>query len=321
MVMNYLQGGAAINCFARVCGVDLRIVDVGVLSPLPANGGLIARRVAAGTRNFCIGPAMTRLETVQAIGVGIEVAEQAVAEDCNLLGFGEMGIGNTTAASVITAALTARPVREVVGRGTGADSITLERKVSVVERALALHSGHLTDPLELLERVGGLEIAAMCGFCLVAAAHRRPVLADGFIATAAAALALRMRPIVRDYLFVAHSSVEPGHRSPKGNRHMRRALNQTANAAARTKGSIFEIVYRRSVPRLGHNQTIGALAHRQCRLIWLILHQGVRYEERGPAVTRQIKAKAHSENDPATPNSRYRIELPNTQHSNPAQGQ
>ena len=94
------------------------------------------------------------------------------------------------------------------------------------------------------------------------------------------------------------------HRSPKGNRHMRRILNQTANAAARTKGSIFDIVYRRSVTRLGHNQAIGVIAHRQCRLIWLILHQGVRYEERGPAVTKQSKQSAHFENDPATPKSR-----------------
>ena len=100
------------------------------------------------------------------------------------------------------------------------------------------------------------------------------------------------------------AGVNYSHRSPKGNRHMRRLLNQAANAAARTKGSIFKIVYRSSVPRLGHNQAIGAIAHRQCRLIWLILHQGVRYEERGPAVTKQSKAKAHGENDPATPKPR-----------------
>lgn len=212
MVTNYLHGGAAINCMAQVCGIDLRIVDVGVMTPLPATGGLIARRVAPGTRNFCAMSAMTRAETLQAMAVGIEAAQQAAADGCNLLGFGEMGIGNTTAASAITAALTARPARDVVGRGTGADDAVLQRKISVVERAMEFHAGHLTTPIDVLERVGGLEIAAMCGFCLGGAACRRPVLTDGFIATAAAALAIRLQPAVRDYLFVAHASVEPGHR-------------------------------------------------------------------------------------------------------------
>ena len=114
------------------------------------------------------------------------------------------------------------------------------------------------------------------------------------------------------------AGVNYSHRSPKGNRHMRRVLNQTANAAARTKGSIFEIVYRRSVPRLGHNQAIGAIAHRQCRLIWLILHQGARYEERGPAVTKQSKQKRTARMIRQLRTLGYRIELPNPQHSSPA---
>jgi len=117
------------------------------------------------------------------------------------------------------------------------------------------------------------------------------------------------------------AGVNYSHRSPKGNRHMRRVLNQTANAAARTKGSIFEIVYRRSVPRLGHNQAIGAIAHRQCRLIWLILHQGVRYEERGPAVTKQSKQRRTARMIRQRRTLGYRIELPNPQHSSPARVQ
>jgi nicotinate-nucleotide--dimethylbenzimidazole phosphoribosyltransferase len=212
MVMNYLHGGAAVNCIARVCGVELKIVDAGVMTPLPAADGVISRRVAPGTRNFCASAAMTHQEALAAIAMGIEVAQQAAADRCNLLGFGEMGIGNTTSASAITAALTGRPAPEVVGRGTGADDVILARKISAVERALAHHAGHLATPMDVLERVGGLEIAAMCGFCLGAAACRLPVLTDGFIATAAAALAVRMQPAVRDYLFVAHASVEPGHR-------------------------------------------------------------------------------------------------------------
>jgi nicotinate-nucleotide--dimethylbenzimidazole phosphoribosyltransferase len=212
MVLNYLHGGAAINCIARSCGVELKIVDVGVMAPLPAVSELIQRRVGPGTHDFCTAPAMTHDETLVAVAVGIEAARQAAADGCHLLGFGEMGIGNTTAASAITAALTSLPAREVVGRGTGADDAMMQRKVAAVERALAFHAGHLEQPMEVLERVGGFEIAAMCGFCLGAAACRLPVVTDGFIATSSAALAVRMQPAVRDYLFVAHASVEPGHR-------------------------------------------------------------------------------------------------------------
>jgi transposase len=117
------------------------------------------------------------------------------------------------------------------------------------------------------------------------------------------------------------AGVNYSHRSPKGNRHMRRLLNQSANAAARTKGSIFEIVYRRSVPRLGHNQAIGAIVHRQCRLIWLILHQGVRYEERGPAVTNRSKQKRTGRMIRQLRSLGYRIELPSPQHPSPTQAQ
>jgi nicotinate-nucleotide--dimethylbenzimidazole phosphoribosyltransferase len=211
MVLNFVRGGAAINCLARVLGIQLKIVDVGVIGPLPYSPELINRNVAHGTRNFCDGPAMTREETSDALRVGIDMANEAVADGCTLLGFGEMGIGNTTPASAIAAALTKRPVREVVGRGTGASDDCLQRKISAIERGLALHSGQLRTPIDILTSVGGLEIAAMCGFCLGAAANRRPVLTDGLIATSAAALAVEMQPAVKDYLFAAHASTEPGH--------------------------------------------------------------------------------------------------------------
>lgn len=211
MVLNYVHGGAAINCLARSGGIDLKIVDVGVIGPLPANPELVNRNVAHGTANFCAGPAMTRDETYCAFRVGIDMANEAVADGCTLLGFGEMGIGNTTPASAIAAALTLRPVREVVGRGTGADDGCLRRKISAIERGLALHREHLKTPFDILTNIGGLEIAAMCGFCLGAAANRRPVLTDGLIATSAAALAVEMQPAVKDYLFAAHASTEPGH--------------------------------------------------------------------------------------------------------------
>ncbi len=155
---------------------------------------------------------MTQDEALAAIHVGIEMADDAVASGCDLLGFGEMGIGNTTPASAIAAVLTGSPVRQVVGRGTGADEECLQRKISSIERALACHAGKLSKPLDILTRLGGLEIAAMTGFCLGSAAGRKPALTDGFIATSAGALAVQIEPNVKSYLIAAHASSEPGHK-------------------------------------------------------------------------------------------------------------
>jgi nicotinate-nucleotide--dimethylbenzimidazole phosphoribosyltransferase len=213
MVANYLRGGAAINALARAGGIELKVVDVGVLAPLGVCDGLVSRRVAASTRNFCLEPAMSEAEMQAALETGIELAAEAATEGCDVLGFGEMGIGNTTAAAAVTAALTGEPVANVVGRGTGVDEEGLARKRSAVERALARHAAQLTSPLGILRCVGGFEIAAMCGFCLGSAAHRIPVVTDGFIATSSAALAVRLCPAVAGYLFAAHRSVEPGHAS------------------------------------------------------------------------------------------------------------
>lgn len=212
MVANYLRGGAAINALARAGKIELQVVDVGVLTPIAVLDGLISRRAGASTRNFCQEPAMTVTEMHAALETGIELAAEAAAAGCDLLGFGEMGIGNTTSASAITAALTGEPVENVIGRGTGADDACLARKRRAVERGLALHAGEIGSALGILQSVGGLEIAAMCGFCLGAAAHRVPVITDGFIATAAAALAVRICPAAADYILAAHQSVEPGHR-------------------------------------------------------------------------------------------------------------
>ncbi len=211
MVLNFLAGGAAINALARSGGIDLKVVDAGVATPLPVAEGLIARRMAAGTRNFCETSAMSDSEMWAALGVGIELANEAVTDGCDLLGFGEMGIGNTTSASAITAALTGEALNGVVGTGAGADDECMARKRSAIVRALALHVDELHTPLGILRCVGGFEIAAMCGFCLAAAARRIPVVTDGFIATAAAALAVRMCPEVAGYLFASHRSAEPGH--------------------------------------------------------------------------------------------------------------
>src|SRR3984957_8305279 len=211
MVLNFLRGGAAINAFARAGGIELRVVDVGVATPLPETGDLISRRVAPGTRNFCTSPAMTRTEMAAALGIGIELAADSAAQGCDLLGFGEMGIGNTTSAGAIAAALTGQAPEAVVGLGAAAEDACMVRKRSAVRRALTLHAESLGDPLGILRCVGGLEIAAMCGFCLGAAARRIPVVTDGFIATAAAVLAVRICPASSGYLFASHRSTEPGH--------------------------------------------------------------------------------------------------------------
>src|SRR5450432_4866980 len=211
MVLNFLRGGAAINALARAGSIELKVVDVGVATPLPISGDLISRRLAPGTRNFCEEPAMTHAEMSAALETGIQLACDSAMAGCDLLGFGEMGIGNTTAASAITAAVTKQPTEALVGRGAGADDAGMARKRSAIQRALALHAGNLGSPLGVLRCVGGLEIAAMCGFCLGAAARRLPVVIDGFIATAAAAIAVRLSSASRDYVFAAHRSAEPGH--------------------------------------------------------------------------------------------------------------
>jgi nicotinate-nucleotide--dimethylbenzimidazole phosphoribosyltransferase len=154
---------------------------------------------------------MTEAEANEALEAGFAEAEAAVADGYNLLGCGEMGIANTTSAAAIAALLTGRPPAEMVGRGTGVDDACLSRKISAVERALALHGPNFEGQLGILRRLGGFEIAQMCGFFLGAASLRRPVVVDGFIATAAAALAVRMAPHAREYMFAAHRSTEPGH--------------------------------------------------------------------------------------------------------------
>lgn len=211
MVLNFLGGGAAINALARAGGIELKVVDVGVAAPIPVSSELISRRVAPGTRNFCDGPAMTQVEMNAALETGIELACDAALDGCDLLGFGEMGIGNTTSASAIAAALTGEPAEAVVGCGAGADDACMARKSFSIQRGLALHADSLASPLGILRCVGGLEIAAMCGFCLGAASRRVPVVTDGFIATAAAALAVRLCPASSGYLFASHRSTEPGH--------------------------------------------------------------------------------------------------------------
>ena len=212
MVFNFLNGGAGVNVLARHVGADVLVVDVGVDYDFNAVPGLINRKVARGTRNFAKGPAMTREEALAAVEVGIELANQAKSEGVSILGTGEMGIGNTTPSSAIIAAISGKSVREVTHRGTGINDASLENKIRVIEEGLALNKPDPRDPLDVLTKVGGLEIAAIAGLVIGAAANRLPVVVDGFISTAGALIASEMHPNVGEYIFAAHESVEIGHR-------------------------------------------------------------------------------------------------------------
>jgi nicotinate-nucleotide--dimethylbenzimidazole phosphoribosyltransferase len=213
MLRNIGAGGAAISVLARSFGYELMVTDVGVetdtsLLPLP---GVRYRRVGAGTRNFLRGPAMSEEEARRALEIGIETTGDAAAGGATLVGIGEMGIANSTSAAAILAAHTGLEPRRLVGRGTGLDDAGLERKIGVVEAALHVHRESFQDGLQTLAAVGGFEIAAMTGACLAAAACNLPVVIDGFIATAAAAIAQKIRPELRDYMFFGHRSAEGGH--------------------------------------------------------------------------------------------------------------
>lgn len=211
MVLNFLSGGAGINVLARHVGADVRVVDVGVDYDFDETAGLIRKKIARGTKNFAKGPAMSCAETIAALTVGIELAEQCRAEGIGLVGTGEMGIGNTTPSSAIIAAISGKMVAEVTHRGTGIGDEALANKIRVIEQGVALNMPDPKDPLDVLAKVGGLEIAAIAGLLLGCAANSIPVVIDGFISTAGALIASELHPHVRDYIFAAHESVEIGH--------------------------------------------------------------------------------------------------------------
>ncbi len=211
MVLNFLAGGAGVNVLARHNGVEVRVVDIGVDHYFGLVPDLIVRKIANGTQNFTKGPAMTREQAVLAMETGISLANDAAANGVTLLGTGEMGIGNTTPSSAMIAAFSGLPVRDLTHRGTGINDETLERKIGVIEKGLAVNRPDPSDPIDVLAKVGGLEIAGIAGLVLGGAANRIPVVIDGFISTAGALVASELHPHVRDYLFAAHQSVEVGH--------------------------------------------------------------------------------------------------------------
>ncbi|MBM3147582.1 MAG: nicotinate-nucleotide--dimethylbenzimidazole phosphoribosyltransferase [Actinobacteria bacterium] len=211
MVANFAAGGAAINVIGRHVDARVVVTDVGVDADLSGLQTIRHRKVRRGTANMTQGPAMSRDEALRAVEVGIELVDEAVSEGTGMFATGEMGIGNTTAGSAVIAALTGCPVADVTGRGTGIARDLLPHKVAVIETALEVNRPDKDDPLDVLAKVGGLEIAAMAGVMLGCASRRVPVVMDGFISAAAALTAVRLCSVARDYILPSHVSIEVGH--------------------------------------------------------------------------------------------------------------
>ena len=209
MVYNFLSGGAGVNVLARQCGCKVVVADLGVNHDFPAGTELRDCKVAKGTKNMLEGPAMTREQAIQSVLAGIELVDSE--PDLDIVGTGDMGIGNTTPSSAITAVLTGSPVAEITGRGTGLDDKGLSSKVAAIEKALAFNKPDPTDGLDVLAKVGGFEIGGIAGVIIGGARRGVPVVIDGFISGAGALIAQALAPQVADYIIAAHRSVEIGH--------------------------------------------------------------------------------------------------------------
>jgi nicotinate-nucleotide--dimethylbenzimidazole phosphoribosyltransferase len=211
MVYNFVRGGAGINVLARHANARLILVDVGVKNNLAPTVPIRHCKIKPGTDNMRLGPAMSREDAIKAIGVGIDIANELADQGINVVALGEMGIGNTTASSAITSVLTGRPVSPVVGKGTGIAPDFVNHKIQVIAEAIACNNPNPKDALDVLTKVGGLEIAALAGVVLGAASRGMLVMLDGFIASAAVLVAYRISVAVRPYLMASHLSEEPGH--------------------------------------------------------------------------------------------------------------
>ena len=213
MVHNFVAGGASINVLARHAGARVEVADLGVAVDFDADLPIFHKKVKKGTANFAKGPAMTREEAVASIEAGIGIVDELTAKGpVHLLGTGDMGIGNTTPSTAIIAVFSGLSVEQLTGRGTGLDDDGLKVKIAAIEKGLAVNQPDPDDPLDVLAKVGGLEIGGLAGLVIGAAAHGIPVVCDGFISTAGALIACKLAPAARDYLFASHNSVEIGHR-------------------------------------------------------------------------------------------------------------
>jgi len=224
MVQTFLAGGAGINAICRHVGADVYVVDMGIIADftdgnMPDNDRLIIHKIAPGTANFVQGPAMSRQQAEQAVMLGFQEASRLFQDGVEIIGTGDMGIGNTTPSAAIGAVLCGTDLAEMVGRGTGIDDEGLSRKQGVIRRGIEANNPNPKDGLDILSKIGGFEIGGIAGCALAGAYHRRPVMIDGFISTAGALIAHAICPTVAQYLISGHCSEEPGHR------HMLQHLN------------------------------------------------------------------------------------------------
>jgi nicotinate-nucleotide--dimethylbenzimidazole phosphoribosyltransferase len=211
MVLNFIRGGTGINVICRQIGAKVLVVDIGIAGKTGSFLGIIHRKIAQGTQNMCKGPAMTSDQAVQAIETGIEVLKDEFNKGLDIIGTGDMGIGNTTASAAICAVMTGKTAAEVTGKGTGLDEKQLQHKIEIIKQALDINRPNKANALDVLAKVGGLEIGGLTGVILGAAARRVPVMIDGFISGAAALIAAGLCPLAKDYMIAGHISVEPGH--------------------------------------------------------------------------------------------------------------
>jgi len=211
MVYNFIRGGAGINVLARHVGAKVIVVDMGVACDLEKHAELVIKKVNYGTKNMTKGPAMTREEAVKSIENGIAVFEEEFKKGIDIVGTGDMGIGNTTPSSAIASVITGRPAKDVTGRGTGIDDKALNNKIAIIEKAIKINKPNSNDGIDVLSKVGGFEIGGLAGVILGATSKRIPVIIDGFISSAAALIAYKIEPKTRDYMIAAHCSVERGH--------------------------------------------------------------------------------------------------------------
>jgi len=211
MVQNFLQGGAAINVLAKHAGAEIGVVDIGVNFDFKNCPGLTHKKIAPGTKNMSQGPSMTRQQAEEALQTGIDLAQNSADKGTDVIASGDMGIGNTTPAAAIMSVYSGQSPRQVAGKGTGIDRATLEKKIRLIEQAIKINHPDKKDPIDVLAKVGGFEIGGIAGLILGAAAKRTPVIIDGLISGAGAIIAYGLNPLVKDYIFTSHQSVEPGH--------------------------------------------------------------------------------------------------------------
>ncbi|MFA5271407.1 MAG: nicotinate-nucleotide--dimethylbenzimidazole phosphoribosyltransferase [Candidatus Omnitrophota bacterium] len=212
MVYNFLNNGAGINVLAKHVGARVVVADLGVASDLRPHKDLLIKKINYGTKNFAKGPAMTRLEAIKSINAGMDIFEAEFAKGIDIIGTGEMGIGNTTSSSAIAAIFTKKPIATLTGRGTGIGEEGLKNKIKIIKKALKINCPDSRDAIDVLSKVGGFEIGGLCGVILMAASKRVPIVIDGFISSAAALVAYQLVPKVKDYIIASHLSIEKGHR-------------------------------------------------------------------------------------------------------------